>query len=292
MPHYCPSWSRTQRDLFFKCPTSWVLTYAKHDRQSSFKSLHTVSEWNLMLRSIKATIVDQLEALRSGIEWSESVAQFTLRQHLKNHIRLAGRMVGSVRAEALLLFAQHRMRLFWRTDVMVELVGGTYPQWSVLDRTESEHVDGYDLYASPDIAYFNGSKWCLVRFDMQGADASEGERLETLAMVVWSLQRHGLPNLESKYHLQTIGWRKGAWITLSRPVIEQEVQVARDLIAKDVAAMSVCAEASTRSMAGVALANDPAECLDCKHKVRCLNGNTLEQKKRLRVAKLCSEDDY
>ena len=46
------------------------------------------------------------------------------------------------------------------------------------------------------------------------------------------------------------------------------------------------------SMAGVALANDPAECLDCKHKVRCLNGNTLEQKKRLRVAKLCSEDDY
>ena len=285
MDRYCPSWSRTQRDLFFKCPTAWVMRYAQPRRSGRTTIPAPASDWNLMLRALKSTIVDRLEALRLGTEWSESIASFALKEHLRGGFRAQKRAISPVKCEALLLFAEHRMKLLWRTDTFLRINKGTIRQWTLLNRRESEHIDGYDLFASPDLAYRCGGTWHLVRLDMQGSKMSDSERLESLAMVLWAMKRDGLPKVKEQFHIHTIGWRKGSWVVHSFGADSEEIDAARSLVSSDVSAMKQCAEVSRFALDCVPLAVHESTCTTCPFKARCLDGRSLAftKKQRLRM---------
>lgn len=290
MDQYSPSWSRTQRDLFLKCPSAWAMRYAV-DRYSSQSSKPAQApDWHVMLRALKSTIVDRLEALRAGTEWSESIASFVLSEHLRDGFKAQKRALSAVKHQALHLFAEHRLKLLWRTDTIVDIHKGTIRQWSLLDRRNSEHINGYDLYASPDLAYRSGRHWHLVRLDMQGLPLSEGERLETLAMVVWAVQRDGLPQVNEQFHVHTIGWRKGSWVTRSMAVSSEGVEAAKSLIAQDVSAMKRCAEVSKYAFECLPLAAEETTCISCSYRVGCLAGYSLKEKKNHRLSMLQQTD--
>ena len=289
MHRYCPSWSRTQQDLFFKCPTAWAMTYGLRNEAYFGGKTTLTSTWDLMLRSLKATVVEQLEALRSGVEWTQSVARIALRQRLKEVLGDHRRTIEHPRFEALLLFANHRMQLLWRSDVFVGLTKGKHTQWSVLNRLESERVGGFDLFASPDIVFRIQEKWHLVRLDMQARKMNHSERLEAYAMVLWSMNRDGLPSVADQFHIQTIGWRKGAWRVHPLSVSSQEVAVARTLIESDVAAMEACANAVRYAPLSLPLAANESTCTTCRMKPTCLEESTLEEKKRERINTLALE---
>ena len=286
MSQYSPSWSRTQRDLFFKCPTAWALRYARIGTSGSGPRFEHITAWNMMLRALKATIIEQLDALRSGIEWTASVAEIALRANLKDLIRQNNERIGPAKLDALLQFATHRMKLLWRTDVFLHLSERTGVHWSVLDRTESEHVDGFDLFASPDLVVRKQSQWHLIRLDMQARRMSAEEQLEALVMVLWSLKRSGLPSTVEQFEVQTIGWRKGAWVVHRLRVKESEVLTAYEMIRKDITAMKACAEVARYSIESIPLAANETSCQQCSFKRRCLGDLSLGQKKRLRVKRL------
>lgn len=289
MSHYCPSWSRTQRDLFFRCPTAWVLKYARLGKKPNKRPQSVVSSWNLMLRALKTTIIEQLEELRSGTEWTTSVTHLVLRNHLIQMLRDHHKQIEHARMEALLKFAEHRMMLLWRTDLFLHIKKGTHPQWSVLDRRDSEHIDGIDVFASPDIVVRIQSKWNLIRLDMQASPSSEQERMEALVMVLWSVQRAGLPSTFGQFIVQTIGWRKGGWMIHRTPVTQKEVETAFQMVRKDTMAMSECAKVAEYSIASLPLARNEASCRRCSFQNRCLRGSSLAEKKQRRVEGLSGE---
>ena len=289
MSHYCPSWSRTQRDLFFRCPTAWVLKYARLGKKPNKRPQSVVSSWNLMLRALKTTIIEQLEELRSGTEWTTSVTHLVLRNHLIQMLRDHHKQIEHARMEALLKFAEHRMMLLWRTDLFLHIKKGTHPQWSVLDRRDSEHIDGIDVFASPDIVIRIQSKWNLIRLDMQASPSSEQERMEALVMVLWSVQRAGLPSTFGQFIVQTIGWRKGGWMIHRTPVTQKEVETAFQMVRKDTMAMSECAKVAEYSIASLPLARNEASCRRCSFQNRCLGGSSLAEKKQRRVGGLSGE---
>lgn len=283
MNQYSPSWSRTQRDLFFKCPTAWALRYARIGTNRSRHYSEQITAWNMMLRALKATIIEQLDALRSGVEWTASVAEVSLRGHLKDLIQQNNERIGPAKLDALLQFANHRMKLLWRTDVFLQLSNRPGVQWSVLDRTESEHIEGFDLFASPDLVVRKQSKWQLIRLDMQARQMSAEEQLEALGMVLWSMKRNGLPSTVEQFEVQTIGWRKGVWVVHQVRVKESEVLTAYEMIRKDITAMKTCADVARYSIESIPLAASEATCQQCAFKPKCLADLSLQQKKRLRI---------
>ena len=212
MRSYTPSWSRTQRELFLTCPTAWARSYAKTNHRQKRGNVNHIRPWDLLLRSLKATVIEQLEALRSGIDWPTAVAELSLRGLIRDQLRTLDLSMADPQFEAMLLVANHRMKLLWRTDVMLQLKRGVHPQWTVLDRMDSEHIEGIDLFASPDLAIKIQAKWHVIRLDMQSAKMNDSQRLEALAMIVWTTHRHGLPALADQYVVKTIGWRKGVWL--------------------------------------------------------------------------------
>lgn len=291
MPPYTPSWSRTQRDLFLNCPTAWVRSYAKtNPRQKSGMARHS-RPWDLLLRSLKATVVEQLEALRSGTEWTISVAESALRGLFRDQLRTHHLFIADPQFEAMLVVANHRMKLLWRTDVMLQLQRGVHPQWTVLDRVDSEHVEGIDLFASPDLAIKIQTKWHVIRLDMQSAKMNDSQRLEALAMVVWATHRHGLPALPEQYSVKTIGWRKGSWLLHNFECTENEVLIAKAMIRHDVREMQQCAETSKHAIDSVPLAQNQSVCDKCQFKSTCLNGGSLELLKRKRILSMATSSD-
>ena len=288
MHHYTPSWSRTQRDLFLKCPTAWVRAYGPSSKARRAYSLGHVKPWNLLLRSLKATVIEQLEALRNGTEWTQEVAQRSLRLRFQESLRSTSYRMPHPKFEAMLIVANHRMKLLWRTDVMVQLQRGIHPQWSVLDRMDSEHTDGIDLFASPDLAIRVQAKWHLIRFDMQSNGTNASEHLESLAMVIWATERTGLPNIPAMYAVRTIGWRGGAWVRTIVDVSIKEVEIAKRMIGHDVAEMKACVDASRYNLQAIPLAKDDAECVSCRFKPICLGNDTLETLRRKRITRLAS----
>lgn len=288
MHHYTPSWSRTQRDLFLKCPTAWVRAYASASKGRRATSAGRVKPWNLLLRSLKATVIEQLEALRNGTEWTQEVAQRSLRLRFMDSLRVTSNRMPHPQFEAMLIVANHRMKLLWRTDVLVQLQRGIHPQWSVLDRLDSEHIDGIDLFASPDLAIRVQAKWHLIRFDMQSSGTNASEQLEALAMVLWATKRTGLPNMPAMYAVRTIGWRGGAWVHTIVEVSTKEVEMAKRMIGHDVAEMKACVDASRYNLQTVPLAKDGSECSSCRFKPVCLGNDTLETMRRKRILRLAS----
>ncbi len=288
MHHYTPSWSRTQRDLFLKCPTAWVRAYGATSKARNAANASHVKPWNLLLRSLKATVIEQLEALRNGIGWTQEVAQRSLRLRFMDSLRATSNQMPHPQFEAMLIVANHRMKLLWRTDVMIQLQRGIHPQWSVLDRLDSEHIDGMDLFASPDLAIRVQAKWLLIRFDMQSGGTNASEKLESLAMVMWATKRTGLPNMPAMYAVRTIGWRGGAWVRTIVDVSTKEVEMAKRMIGHDVAEMKACVDASRYNLQAIPLAKDGAECASCRFKAICLGNNTLETMRRKRILRLAS----
>ncbi len=288
MHHYTPSWSRTQRDLFLKCPTAWVRAYGATSKARNAANASHVKPWNLLLRSLKATVIEQLEALRNGIGWTQEVAQRSLRLRFMDSLRATSNQMPHPQFEAMLIVANHRMKLLWRTDVMIQLQRGIHPQWSVLDRLDSEHIDGMDLFASPDLAIRVQAKWLLIRFDMQSGGTNASEKLESLAMVMWATKRTGLPNMPAMYAVRTIGWRGGAWVRTIVDVSTKEVEMAKRMIGHDVAEMKACVDASRYNLQAIPLAKDGAECASCRFKATCLGNDTLETMRRKRILRLAS----
>jgi hypothetical protein len=266
-----------------------VLKYARLGKKPNKRPQSVVSSWNLMLRALKTTIIEQLEELRSGTEWTTSVTHLVLRNHLIQMLRDHHKQIEHARMEALLKFAEHRMMLLWRTDLFLHIKKGTHPQWSVLDRRDSEHIDGIDVFASPDIVVRIQSKWNLIRLDMQASPSSEQERMEALVMVLWSVQRAGLPSTFGQFIVQTMGWRKGGWMIHRTPVTQKEVETAFQMVRKDTMAMSECAKVAEYSIASLPLARNEASCRRCSFQNRCLGGSSLAEKKQRRVEGLSGE---
>lgn len=108
-------------------------------------------------------------------------------------------------------------------------------------------------------------------------------------MVLWSMNRDGLPSVADQFHIQTIGWRKGAWRVHPLSVSSEEVAVARTLIESDVAAMEACANAVRYAPLSLPLAANESTCTTCRMKPTCLQESTLEEKKRERINALALE---
>jgi len=95
-----------------------------------------------------------------------------------------------------------------------------------------------------------------------------------------------LPSTVEQFEVQTIGWRKGAWVVHRLRVKESEVLTAYEMIRKDITAMKACAEVARYSIESIPLAANETSCQQCSFKRRCLGDLSLGQKKRLRVKRL------
>ena len=68
-----------------------------------------------MLRAMKETLMDQLEDLHQGKEWSQLLTKHQLYSNLKRRTNISMYDVSNVRLESLLKFAQNRYSRLWRT---------------------------------------------------------------------------------------------------------------------------------------------------------------------------------
>ena len=160
-------WSRTRKSLFFKCPRAWYLRYGMRRKSSNRRSATFQRPWDLMLRAMKETLLDQLEDVKEGKEWSAMLTDSQLKSSLGNQLSTSVHHISEHTKEALLKFARSRYRLLWRTRMLQQLLKRKHAQWYVFDRGVPILHGIRKLYVSPDLAIRIQNRWHLVRFDMQ-----------------------------------------------------------------------------------------------------------------------------
>ena len=263
-------WSRTRRDLFMKCPRAWYLRYG-HQSQSNASKVHLSSRrpWDLMLRAMKEILIERIEDLREGKQWSTLLVEHQLKYALQKNLENSNHNVNKRYSTALLRYANHRMTLLWRCRIIQQLVRKQYPCWYVLDRTEPVSKDTRQVYASPDLAILIQKKWHLIRFDMQSAPKNPIDELEANAMVFWAKQQEGFPQRELSYRLHTIGWRRGFWHTETYQPTYQSVHQSIQLLENDCRAMENMHQYGLRNLTLLPLATSSKTCESCSYRSHC-----------------------
>ncbi|MBT60870.1 MAG: hypothetical protein CMA63_04880 [Euryarchaeota archaeon] len=271
-------WSRTRRKMFTQCPRKWYLTYGNLD-QNKKKNSHRLREspWNLMLRAMKTTLLDRLEDVRDGKQWSSQLVHYQLDQAIVQNFERRNQPLDATLRKSLNLYAQHRFTCLWRCSTVQQLLNHTYKQWYVFDRTDAEHIEGITAYCAPDLAIRIQNKWLLVRFDMQGERKTGSSELEANAMVLWSRQRQGLPDSSQKYVLRTIGWRRGFWEVHTYKPNLSSVMASLQLLLHDAKAMLELQRRSMKNLVFAPLANDQRACGNCSFAAKCPGSNNLKE---------------
>lgn len=264
------NWSRTRRDLFLKCPRAWYLRYG-HQSKSNASKVYSSSRqpWDLMLRAMKETLIERIEDLREGKEWSPLLVKHKLKYTLQKNIENSNHKVEELYLSALLRYANNRLNMLWRCRIIQQLVLKKHPCWYVLDRTESVSTDARRIYASPDLAILIQKKWHLIRFDMQSARRKDTDELEANAMVFWAKQQGGFPQREVSYRLHTIGWRRGFWHTETFQPTSQSVQQSARLLETDCRAMENMYRYGEFNLSLLPLAKSSKTCDSCSYRSRC-----------------------
>lgn len=272
------NWSRTRRDLFFKCPRAWFLRYGNNtESKSQNEFLNKRRPWDLMLRAMKETLVERLEDLRQAKQWSPLLLQHQLKFALERHLQNSTQSVNKRSKEALLRYANHRFTLLWRCQIIQQLVQRKHPCWYVLDRTESVTTVKFEIYASPDLAVLIQNKWHLFRIDMQSASKKSIDELEANAMIIWAQHQGGFSQLESSYRLHTIGWRRGFWHTESFQPTHQSVEQSRQLVDLDCEAMRQTRTYGRSNLALLPLARSKKICDSCSFQLYCPASEGLQR---------------
>ncbi len=263
-------WSRTRRDLFIKCPRAWYLRYG-HQSQSNASKVYPSSRrpWDLMLRAMKEILIERIEDLREGKQWSTLLVEHQLKYALQKNLENSNHNVNKRYSVALLRYANHRMTLLWRCRIIQQLVRKQYPCWYVLDRTEPVSKDARQVYASPDLAILIQKKWHLIRFDMQSAPKNPIDELEANAMVYWAKQQDGFPQRELSYRLHTIGWRRGFWHTETYQPTYQSVHQSIQLLENDCRAMENMYQYGRHNLTLLPLATSSKTCESCSYRSHC-----------------------
>lgn len=263
-------WSRTRRDLFMKCPRAWYLRYG-HQSQSNASKVYPSSRrpWDLMLRAMKEILIERIEDLREGKQWSSLLVEHQLKYALQKNLENSNHNVNQRYSTALLRYANHRMTLLWRCRIIQQLVRKQYPCWYVLDRTEPVSKDARQVYASPDLAILIQKKWHLIRFDMQSAPKNSTDELEANAMVYWAKQQDGFPQRELSYRLHTIGWRRGFWHTETYQPTCQSVHQSIQLLENDCRAMKNMYQYGRLNLTLLPLATSSKTCESCSYRSHC-----------------------
>tara|TARA_B100000459_G_scaffold141073_1_gene100581 strand:+ start:1537 stop:2427 length:891 start_codon:yes stop_codon:yes gene_type:complete len=263
-------WSRTRRDLFLKCPRAWFLRYGHQSKANSSKPAFSKRRpWDLMLRATKEILIERLEELREGKQWSNLLVEHQLKHCLQEHLHKSNCNVESRYFTALLRYSSHRMNLLWRCRIIQQLVSKQHACWYVLDRTDSVTHKNRQFYSSPDVAILIQKKWHLVRFDMQSAAKNLIDELEANAMVLWAKQKHGFPQRVLSYRLHTIGWRRGFWMTETYQPTLQTVKDSKRLLESDCRAMETMFEYGQFNLGFLPLATSRKTCHSCSYRTHC-----------------------
>ena len=273
------AWSRTRKNLFFKCPRAWYIRYGNNRSTKQKASVSFQRPWDLMLRAIKETLLDRLDDLSEGKEWSSLLTEMQLKFALDKHIEDSVHHVPNNTKESLLMYAKNRFALLWRTRLLKQLQERKHAQWYVLDRTEAIAYGTRKLFVSPDLAIRIQSKWHLVRFDMQKSPKRVHDELEANAMVLWALNHEGFNGPIASYRLHTIGWREGFWQCTVYQPDSSAVQRCHQLLEHDYKAMEEMSRYGKRNIALLPLAQNERTCSSCFHRKFCHGGENLSAAK-------------
>ena len=269
-------WSRTRRDLFLKCPRAWHLRYGYPTSASGITEFPTSRRpWDLMLRAMKEILVERLEDLQEGKQWSPLLLEHQLKYSLQKQIKQNSNSIKKRYFEALLRYAKHRFALLWRCRIIRQLEQRKYACWYVLDRTVSVSIGNQRIYASPDLAVLIQNKWHLIRFDMQSAPTKSTDEFEANAMVLWAKNRDGFPQSESSFRLHTIGWRRGFWHTETFQPTKHSVEQSYKLLEYDCKAMLEVHRYARLNLALLPLATTKKTCGTCSFRFHCPGGENL-----------------
>lgn len=273
-------WSRTRKSLFFKCPRAWYLRYGMRRKSSNRKAASFRRPWDLMLRAMKETLLDQLEDLKEGKEWSMLLTENQLKSSLENQLSESVHHISEHTKEALLKFARSRYRLLWRTRILQQLLKRRHAQWYVFDRSEPILHGIRKLYVSPDLAIRIQNRWHLVRFDMQKSPTQAHDEHEANAMVFWALNHEGFNAPSETYRLHTIGWRQGFWKCDTFQPTSQSIHLSQQLLEHDMKAMEEIVQCGRRNLALLPLAKNKRTCNSCFFRKFCPAGENLELAKK------------
>ncbi|RJU91151.1 MAG: hypothetical protein DWC08_06355 [Candidatus Poseidoniales archaeon] len=274
-------WSRTQKNLLLQCPRAWYMQYGKTNKQSSnHRSLTSQRPWNLMLRAMKETLMDQLEDLHQGKEWSQLLTKHQLYSNLKRRTNISMYDVSNVRLESLLKFAQNRYSRLWRTRILRQLCKNTHSQWYLFDRLEPVDIQGNQLFIAPDMVVRIQNKWHLFRFDMQSSAHSICHEEEANAMAIWAIQHNEFPQNPISFKLHTIAWHQGYWHQKTYQPSEKSVSNCSILLSNDMNAMKSIRTAGNRNPALLPLAQHYRTCQSCAFRTFCPGGKDLAQAKK------------
>jgi hypothetical protein len=269
-------WSRTRRDLFLKCPRAWYLRYGHSMSSSDVNEFQSSRRpWDLMLRAMKEILIERLEDLREGKQWSPLLLKHQLKYSLQKKIKQSTHCIKKRYLEALLRYANQRFELLWRCRIIRQLEQRKYPCWYVLDRTESVPIGTRRIYASPDLAVLIQNRWHLVRFDMQSSPRKTTDEFEANAMVLWAKHHGGFPQRAYCYRLHTIGWWRGFWNIETFQPNEHSVKQCHKLLEYDCEAMLEIHRYANLNLALLPLAKSKRTCQSCSFRKRCPGGEDL-----------------
>lgn len=299
---YHKVWSKSRRELFLACPRWWTIRYGMNQvnwQQKKNTRWHSMSDirsnWDLMLRSCKQTIIERLEDLQMNVEWSQLHTERKIRENLneilsrQDYVLSIHQIIGTKKAidknlelnnidiDYLLKHAVKRMTTFWKTDLIQGLVNRFHKQWKVFEKIEMSSANDIDLYSCPDIAVKIQNHWHLIRIDMHSKKDSSFEELESMAMVAWIIGKNNFPALADKYVIRLIGWRNGFWNQQRYNSSEQKLTQAQMLIESDVKQMQKMLSklGTNNSLEQIPLAKKAATCRKCALRESCPGGKNL-----------------
>ena len=233
-----------------------------------------------MLRAMKETLLDRLDDLKEGKEWSSLLVEVQLKSSLQSHLDGSVHRVSEQTQNALLKFSQHRFRLLWRTRILQQLQKRRHAQWYVLDRSQPTQYGIRRLYVTPDLVIRIQNRWHLVRFDMQKSPPRVHDESEANVMVFWALNNDGFSAPGESYRLHTVGWRQGFWHCETFQPTSQSIKQSQQLLEQDMKAMEDIARYGMRNLSLLPLAKSKRTCTSCFYRKFCPGGENLELAKK------------
>ena len=277
-------WSISRRKSLINCPRQYILRYS---RSQSFynhdKNIITHSLRDLVIRSSRKAMLERLEDLKNGLEWSNRMISLKIRLGVRAEINNERYQIirNSYHLNNLIGTAKNKINSLWKTDIFKRIISGGIKQWSCMNRKKFFSNGHIDIFCSPDISYKIQNKWHLLRIDFQGETRNASSELEGIAMVNWAKKNKFLPSVTNQYVVNTLKYINGIWIHDKYLPDEELLQQSKQLLEKDVHEMNKLVKkmGPFLDLAQIPLSNRQSTCDKCPFKPSCPAKNGLKNSK-------------
>lgn len=268
-----PHWSQTSQRLFTECPRAWAHQYAflEQKKPPSRYSSQPRTFDEVTVRVARLVWIERLNDQYHRKVWSDIYRRRRISSAMDEMLWNARMEVSQLRTATAIHRIAEQLRSLEESSMLRIVFAEDGKRWVYFQRQEKVNLNGIDLFAAPDIAFFHQDKWTLIRIRFRTSKWLPTIDLEHRLMAHWAVQQPGFPSSAGDYRIRELAWSRGVWREQRIECDEERMNEALDLLLLDVQEMRWTQRMALAdpSLAILPLAGSERSCRICVHRKTC-----------------------